>query len=230
MATSTTPSSLPGDEPHLGEPRLDEVPPVGGGDGENESSLSTRTIVEWIVVVAGAVLVALVLKTFVVQAFFIPSESMQPTLFVDDRVLVSKITYRLRDVKRGDIVVFEHPTTVERGTENKDLIKRVIALPGESLFFEGGQVHVNGQLLAEPYLPPGTETDPAPANEAYERDGSRHQCTRLEPCVVPAEALWVMGDNRPRSQDSRYIGPVPLSEVIGRSFVIIWPPSRIGGL
>jgi signal peptidase I len=223
MATSTSPSgnsSLPGDEP----------PVTDAPFADDEERLPTRAIVEWVVVVAGAVLVSLVLKTFVVQAFFIPSESMEPTLLVNDRVLVSKVSYRMHDVRRSDIVVFEQHPVVEGGTEIKDLIKRVIGLPGERLFFEDGNVFVNDQQLAEPYLPPGTETKPAPREHAWEHDGHHDQCTRGEPCEVPSETVWVMGDNRTKSQDSRYIGPVPVSDIVGRSFVIIWPPSRIGGL
>jgi len=225
MATSTSPSgnsSLPGEEPSVSdEPFIDDA---------GDERLPTRAIVEWVVVIAGAVLVSLILKTFVVQAFFIPSESMEPTLLVNDRVLVSKISYRIHDVQRSDIVVFEQHPVVEGGTEIKDLIKRVIGLPGERLFFEDGHVFVNDQQLAEPYLPAGIETKPAPREAAWEHDGRRHQCTRVEPCEVPSETVWVMGDNRPKSQDSRYIGPVPMSDIVGRSFVIIWPPSRIGGL
>jgi len=216
MAISTSRTPRPEDGPPPGEPpQWDEDDGPGTG----------RSVVEWVVVVAGAILVALIIKTFVMQAFYIPSASMEPTLLTNDRVLVNKVSYHLHDVNRTDIVVFEHPT-IEGGDEIKDLIKRVIGLPGEQLFFEDDKVFIDGQPLDEPYLPPGTDTDPAPREQAFQNQ----QCTREEPCTVPQEAVWVLGDNRTNSQDSRYIGPVPLDVVIGRAFVTIWPLSRVGGL
>jgi signal peptidase I len=217
MATSTSQNARPEDEPPTGEPPRwedDEDRPRPG-----------RSIVEWVVVVAGAVLVALVIKTFVVQAFYIPSESMEPTLLKNDRVLVNKVSYRLHGVNRGDVIVFEH-SAVEGGTEIKDLIKRVVGLPGEQIAFEQDHVLIDGQALSEPYLPAGTATKPAPRELAF---GER-QCTRAEPCTVPPASVWVMGDNRTNSQDSRYIGPVAQDVIVGRSFVIVWPFNRLGGL
>ena len=212
MSTSRSPSSE-------GEP--DD--PATWGDGEGSGA--GRSAVEWVVVVAAAVLVALVIKTFVMQAFYIPSASMEPTLLTNDRVLVNKLSYRLHQVNRGDIIVFERPT-MEGGDQITDLIKRVVGLAGEQLFFEDDRVHINGRTLDEPYLPAGTVTQLAPKELAFEG----RQCTRAEPCTVPQGSVWVLGDNRTNSQDSRYIGPVSLDVVIGRAFVTIWPPSRIGGL
>jgi signal peptidase I len=217
MATSTSrPARSEGEPPLGGPPSPDDV---------DEGPTAGRSVVEWVLVVAGAVLVALVIKTFVVQAFYIPSESMEPTLLKNDRVLVNKISYRLHPVNRGDVVVFERPT-LEGGSEIKDLIKRVVGLPGEQIFFDADRVWINGDLLAEPYLPPGTQTKLAPPEQAFEG----HQCTRAAPCAVPAGSVWVMGDNRVNSQDSRFIGPVRLDVIIGRSFVIVWPLTRLGGL
>lgn len=184
----------------------------------------TRSLVEWIVVVVGAVLVALIIKTFVMQAFFIPSESMVPTLKINDRVLVNKLSYRLHDVNRGDIIVFERPEG-ESNDQVKDLIKRVIALPGESLVINDNKIYINGQQLAEPYLPAGTINTPGPGGATW-----THKCTTDDPCVVPEGTVWVMGDNRTNSKDSRYIGPIPEDKIVGRAFVTVWPFDRIGGL
>jgi len=179
-----------------------------------------------------AFLLALLIKTFLVQAFYIPSESMLPTLKVGDRVLVNKVGYHLHHPSRGDVIVFSDPhgEAVQRNPlsgflhwlvegfgvqtdPNKDFIKRVIGLPGETVEFAQCHVMINGRVLKEPY--------------ATVKDcSSTYPATR-----VPAGELFVMGDNRPNSNDSRYgLGYIPYDKVIGRAFVIIWPPSRIGGL
>ena len=180
-----------------------------------------------------AFLLALLIKTFLVQAFYIPSESMEPTLNVGDRVLVNKVVYHLHPPRRGDIIVFEDPKgeVIHRNpvsallhwlTEGlgvssnpeKDFIKRVIGLPGEEVELHLCVVYVDGQPLEEPYLP--------------ENRGS--QC-EYGPTRVPAKSLFVLGDNRGNSRDSRFgLGMIPYDKVIGRAFVIIWPPSRIGWL
>jgi signal peptidase I len=215
MAISTSSSPQSEDEPE----------PTASWQGD-ESNGAGRSVVEWVVVVAAAVLVALVIKTFIMQAFFIPSASMEPTLEINDRVLVNKLSYRFHEVNRGDVVVFERSND-ESVEQISDIIKRVVATPGEKVFFEGGKVFVNGEPLAEPYLPPGTETAPAPREMAF-NDGQ--QCSREEPCGVPDGTVWLMGDNRKNSQDSRYIGPVSTEDIVGRAFVTIWPPGRVGGL
>jgi signal peptidase I len=208
MATPTTSELFPEDAP--------VAPPA-----KHASPSSARTAIEWIVVVAGAVLVALIIKTFVVQAFYIPSESMRPTLEIGDRVLVNKLSYHLHDVNRGDIIVFERPDGAA-DTEIKDLIKRVIALPGEKVILQDHKVYINDHLLNEPYLPPGTLTE---ANGTW-----THSCRADDPCVVPPGTVWAMGDNRMNSKDSRYIGPIPEDKLVGRAFVIVWPVNRFGGM
>jgi signal peptidase I len=179
----------------------------------------TRSLVEWVVVIAGAVIVALVIKTFLIQAFYIPSRSMEPTLEINDRVLVNKLSYDLHDVNRGDIVVFERPES-ERGSDIKDLIKRVVALPGEQLVIKDDTVFVDGQRLVEPYLAPGTTIANGPAEP--------WRCTEEAPCAVPEDSVWVMGDNRPDSRDSRFFGPISEDAIVGRAFVRIWPLDRVG--
>lgn len=180
-----------------------------------------RGLVEWIVVIVGAVVVAMVIKTFLIQAFFIPSQSMETTLDVGDRVLVNKLSYRLHEVNRGDIVVFERPEA-EATDGIKDLIKRVIALPGERLVIRDNTIFIDGKRLEEPYLDPGTVTTNGPA--------SPWRCTDEEPCVIPEGEVWVMGDNRPNSRDSRYFGPIDEDAIVGRAFVRIWPLDRLGFL
>lgn len=179
---------------------------------------SVRSRVEWVMVIVGAVAVATVIHTFVIQAFSIRSVSMNPTLVENDRVLVDKLSYRLHDVSRGDIVVFERPEAAG-GIEEEDLIKRVIGLENEQIAIENNTVYVNDQALEEPYLPEGTVT--------MSSDGVT--CTRDSPCAVPEDHVFVMGDNRSDSSDSRLtnIGPIPEDDIVGRAFVVMWP---LGGI
>jgi signal peptidase I len=170
---------------------------------EREKPSGLRNVAEWLAIAGGALLVAFLIKTFLLQAFYIPSLSMAPTLKVNDRVLVNKLSYDLHDVNRGDLVVFESPPN--EGSQTKDLIKRVIGLPGETVESREGQIYINGQVLQEPYLQPDITTGP------------------MEKVTVPADHLWVMGDNRANSRDSRFFGAIPEDLVIGRAFVRVWP-------
>jgi signal peptidase I len=182
---------------------------------------------EFAVLVVVAALVAITINTFVAQAFYIPSTSMVPQLRVNDRVVVSKLAYRLHDPRRGDVVVFSAPpaeqsparragSPVRRALQGlgrvlgvaesqTELIKRVIGLPGETVEGRGGRVYVDGRPLIEPYLPPGTMT------------------SNFGPIVVPSGHLWVMGDNRTLSSDSRVFGPILRSTVVGRAIWRVWP-------
>jgi signal peptidase I len=181
-----------------------------------------RALVEWVVVVVVALVAALLIKTFAIQAFYIPSPSMVPTLEPGDRVLVNKLSYDFHSVHIGDIVVFRRPpadTTV--GID--DLIKRVVALPGQTIYVNDCRVYVNGKQESQPYLPQGWQ-DP---NSEY----CTVWTTNLpNPYKVPAGDYFVMGDNRKDSYDSRYWGPLPASYIVGRAFVRMWPPSRLGFL
>lgn len=171
---------------------------------------ATRNALEWAVVLVGAVLVALVLRAALFQAFWIPSESMESTLLVNDRVLVNKVSYKLHPVNRGDVVVFVRPEA-DPG-EIKDLIKRVIGLPGDTVQGKNNSVYVNGERLVEPYLDPGTPVED------------------FGPIVVPEGDVFVMGDNRGESFDSRRFGPIPEDRIVGRAFVLFWPLNRVGWL
>jgi signal peptidase I len=177
-----------------------------------------------------ALVVAVVIKTFFFQAFYIPSGSMIPTLEINDRVLVNKLSYRFGAVERGDILVFDSPEAIEidrsllervfrsigeaTGLTSPDtvLIKRVIGLPGETVEVRDNQVYVNGNPIAEPYLPDGVSM-------------------RDEPVItVPADEIFMMGDNRNASNDSRRFGTIPREDIVGRAFVTVWPPRAWGGL
>ena len=176
-----------------------------------------------------AFVIALLIKTFLIQAFFIPSGSMERTLQPGDRVLVQKVSYYFHDPQRGDIVVFEDPHPQDQphrsviggffhwmfqglGVQkpaNEDFVKRVIGLPGDTVWAKGGFVYVNNTKLVEPYLTQKTQDFPK--------------------TQVPAGDLFVLGDNRGNSLDSRYgLGFVPESKVIGKAWLVIWPASRFG--
>jgi signal peptidase I len=176
-----------------------------------------------------------VIKTFLFQAFYIPSESMVPTLEVGDRVLVNKLSYDLHDLHRGDIVVFEaEPNREWHRAGIDDLVKRVVALPGETVTqCETNRICIDGKLLKESYLPKGTVTTMPPELPYITDTGGKRVlvCDRDSPsggCTVPAGKVFVMGDNRTNSQDARANGPIKESSIVGRVFLRIWPPDRIG--
>jgi signal peptidase I len=180
-------------------------------------------LVEWVVLIGSALVIALLIKTFLFQAFYIPSESMRPTLNVGDRVLVNKMSYRLHDVNRGDIVVFETPPNADDANGTiKDLVKRVVALPGETIETREGVVYINGRQLEEPYLTNGVKT--------CELNSNAPACPNYGPRVVESDHVFVMGDNRRESKDSRSFGPIEESSIVGRVFVRIWPLTDLGFL
>jgi signal peptidase I len=178
-----------------------------------------------------ALVLAVLIKTFLFQAFYIPSGSMEATLQINDRVLVSKLSFRFGEIDRRDVVVFDAPDGSQRDGENlvqsalrnvaesiglstprTEFIKRVIALPGETVEIRANRVLIDGVAIDEPYLPAGVQM----------RD--------MDPVTVPGGHVWVMGDNRNVSDDSRSFGPIPIDTIVGRAVAIIWPPSRWGGL
>ncbi len=178
-----------------------------------------RNAIEWAAVVVAAVTVALLISTTTAQAFSIPSKSMEGTLHRGDRVIVNKWSYRLHPIHRGDIVVFTRPKG--EPTKYDDLIKRVIGLPGETVTIAHDHVYIDGHRLSEPYLDAGAITEPVAGQWA---------CTPAAPCKIGKGQIWVMGDNRTDSSDSRYFGPIPESSVVGQAVVRIWPPNRLGRL
>jgi len=203
-------------------PAPDGVPHPSRGDTGGQRT--RKIVVEWVLLIGGALLIAFLIKTFLFQAFYIPSESMTPTLQVGDRVLVNKVSYQLHDVNRGDIVVFEAPD--DPNTDGvKDLVKRVIGLPGETVELRDGQVFVDGDLLEEPYLAAGEVTRPT-QNFAGDCEPPASDST----CVVPPDTFLVLGDNRDQSKDGRVFGPIRESDIVGRVFVRIWPLGDLGFL
>ena len=194
--------------------------------------------------------IAILIKTFLVQAFFIPSASMKPTLVEGDRVLVEKISYALHDPRRGDVVVFEKsvfgqeedvplpedarnflrellglPTGLE-----EDYIKRVVAVAGDTIRYVGNprRMIVNGEQVNQDFIKGGRDKFSSTITSA--------DCKRLEMdevrggCRIPAGRIFVMGDNRANSEDSRILGPIEQDKVIGRAFVVIWPPEDFRSL
>ena len=203
-----------------------------------------RGIAEFPVLVLIAFVIAIGIKTFLLQAFFIPSGSMKPTLQVGDRVLVEKVSYRLRDPRREDVVVFAKevfgavapdvpwPQDVRNflrelaglptGAE-EDYIKRIVATAGDTIRYVGKprQLLINGQAVDQSYVQGGSDRFSSTITSA--------DCKRLEMepadrgCRVPAGRVFVMGDNRSNSEDSRILGPIHEDKIVGRAFVIIWP-------
>lgn len=174
----------------------DETPP-----GAPKPHNPVRTTVEWVAIIVAALLAALLVKTFLLQPFYIPSGSMEPTLRINDRLLVNKLN---RHPDRGEIVVFERPPGEAVGPTNKDLIKRVIALGGDTVEGRDDGVWVNGKKLNEPYV--------------------RNQVTStFAPVTVPKGKVWVMGDNRGNSSDSRRFGAIDDDLIVGKAFVRFWP-------
>ena len=208
-------------EPVKPEPVTVEWPPVGTGRGRKKQppASGVRSLVEWIAVIAGALLVAVLIRTLFLQTFYIPSESMESTLLKNDRVLVNKLSYKVHDVHRGDVVVFKRPPK-ETNTEIKDLIKRVVGLPGETVEGRDCKIYIDGRQLTEPYV----KKDPATGEPQC------NQSNTFAPVKVKAGEVWVMGDNRTNSQDSRVFGAIQQNLIVGRAFVKIWPLSRIGWL
>ncbi|HEY5017209.1 MAG TPA: signal peptidase I [Streptosporangiaceae bacterium] len=175
-----------------------------------------RPLVETVAVVLVAVVLAGLVRTYVFQTFYIPTSSMVPTLGVYDRILVQKAFFTWHDVRDGDIVVFSHPPLDDcPGPDNGDLVKRVIALPGQTIYSSGGSIYVNGRLLSEPYLPRYDPLGP-PIPDA----------TRQHPYRVPAGDFYVLGDNRAISCDSRYWGPIKGSSIVGKAILVWWANSH----
>jgi signal peptidase I len=181
---------------------------VAPPDDPPRSGLSpgARAFFDWVVVVGVALLVAIVVRTFLLAHFVVEGTSMYSTLDSGDRVFVNKLSYHLHDPNRGDVVVLHELT----GAAERDLIKRVIGLPGDEIEMSNCEVRIDGALLQEPYLDPTVVTpgrcgDDIPAQ------------------VVDEGHVFVMGDNRAGSQDSRALGQISFDDLVGRAFVVFWP-------
>ena len=207
-------------------------------DGFRSSDL--RTILEWLAVIVAALTVALLIKAFVLQAFWIPSESMETTVNEGDRILVNKVSYRLHEVRRGDLVVFKKlPGT---GGNTDDLIKRAIALPGETIevrddgriwIWGPGETPEDAKRLEEPYLSPDDALLQLPSSNADPTAFGHESCVNGDSatrCTLADGSFFMMGDNRNQSQDSRFFGPIPEENIVGRAFLRIWPLGDIDTL
>jgi signal peptidase I len=228
---------------------VERHPRPGEGSPERKKSSVIGYIAELPILILFAFGIAVLIKTFLVQAFFIPSGSMLPTLQVGDRVLVEKVSYLLRDPSPGDVVVFARSVFgVEQdlpwpqdarnfvrellglpsGNE-EDYIKRIVAVGGDTVRYSGTprKLVVDGKLVPEPYLDSRDTGSPT----VTDRDCRRLRMTRQgAACLVPEGKVFVMGDNRGNSEDSRVIGTIGQDKIVGHAFVVIWPPSDFSGL
>ena len=189
-------------------------------NSEPQPSASTngqglQLIREWVTVLVVALVIAITVRSLILQQFYISGPSMQTTMFQDNRVLVNKLSYRLHDIHRGDVVVFDRVTVDGEVVQHDDLIKRVIGLSGETISIKDCQIFIDGKLLAEPYL---NDYDLAQSSV-----DDRCRVPMMDETLIPENHLFVMGDNRPQSFDSRMFGSIEQNLVVGRAFVIIWP-------
>lgn len=174
--------------------QITEVPPPG-----NRKS-PTRELLETVIV---ALAIALALRLFVVEVYYVDGSSMEATLHDHERVLVNKFLYRFRMPKPGEVIVFQYPRQPDR-----DFVKRVVAVAGDTVEMRAGKVYVNDQLFTE-----------APSALLSDDDSDKK--------TVPPDSVWVLGDNRNNSEDSRMFGPVPLENIRGLAFFRIWPLGRL---
>jgi len=200
---------------------------------QSKQRSTTGSVIELVTIVAVALGLALAIQAFVVKPFRIPSESMEPTLDVGQRVLVDRITMHFSDPGRGDVVVFKPPAGADRDQcgvshpadqacprptptrSQTNFIKRVVGLPGDHLKVIAGRVWIDGKALKEPYIRPSSDCE---------------ICNLPREITVPPGTFFMMGDNRGESDDSRTWGPVPKKWIIGKAFFTYWPPKRIGTL
>ncbi len=177
-------------------------------EGDNLASEKKGELVVFLkelpILIITAVILAWLIKSFVVQPFYIPSGSMEPTLYPGDRVLVNKFLYRFKEPDAGNIVVFVPP-----GSTDKDYIKRIVAVEGEEIEAKDGKVYIDGKSKNEPYII------------------NMYKSSNYGPERIPSDHVFVMGDNRPNSRDGRVFGPFSNDKIVGKAFMIYWPPRRI---
>jgi signal peptidase I len=186
----------------------------GSGSGGRRPAGATRrrrALTEAAITLVLALLLTVGVRAFVIQTYSIPTTSMVPTLQVGDRIMVLKAFFNWHHLHQGDIVVFSEPPLDRCGGPAGDLVKRIIALPGQTIYSADGTVYVDGRALAEPYLPRVDPLGP-PIPDA----------TRLHPFRVPAGEFYMLGDNRQISCDSRYWGPIKASTIVGRVVLLLW--------
>nr|WP_176444801.1 signal peptidase I [Paenibacillus herberti] len=190
-----------------------QQPTSGGGKARKE-------IFEWVKALAIAAILVWVIRWFLFAPFAVDGPSMQPNFHTGERLIVNKILYDFREPKRGEVVVFHVPQ------QGRDFIKRVIALPGDTVRVEGDDVYVNDQKQEEPYLK-GAIAEAQAKGELWNQNGPNFPNEFVSDMKVPADSFLAMGDNRSNSEDSRRIGYIPYDQVIGRADVIFWPMNDI---
>jgi len=185
--------------------------PVVGMSVEQQAEKKRRSplgiVIELLIIVAAAFAIAMLVQAFVVKPFTVHQVSMQPTLLEGDRILLSRLTYHFRDPRAGDVVVFHSPEHT-----GEDLVKRIVAVAGDRVAIREGDLFVNNTAVDEPYL----------LNEDFKG--------ALQELEVPEGCVFVMGDNRDQSGDSRFFGPIDVDLIIGEAFCIYWPIGRWAGL
>jgi len=180
------------------------MPQTNKNDDSRAKNIA-REILGYVIAILSAVIVAVLIRIFIFEPFIVPTPSMEPTLMVGDKVIINKLAYRFGPVKNGDIVAFHSVTEGE-----KELVKRAIAVEGDTIVLTSeGEVFVNGEKVNEEYLPPGQ--DISYLNQEV---------------TVGADQIFVMGDNRNNSFDSRYFGLIPEENIFGEFLIVYWPPSR----
>lgn len=192
--------------------------PASGGPNNPKPSRAGNEITEWIKALAIAGLLVFVIRWLLVSPFIVDGPSMEPNFWNRERIIVNKVLYDIRKPERGEVIVFHVPE------EGRDFIKRVIGLPGETVKVEGDQVFINGEPLAENYLKDAYDKAHAEgvlynSSDAY----SNFPNEKFPDAVVPEGMVFVMGDNRSNSEDSRRIGFIPTDRIVGRSDLIFWP-------
>ena len=198
----------------LGPASTDPAGAGSAGTGPQRRRRWRRGLTETVVTLLVAALLSVLLRAYAYETFGIPSASMTPTLAVYDRILVQKAFFNWHGVREGEIVVFTHPPLDQcGGVPAADLVKRVIALPGQTIYSSGNSIYISGRLLAEPYLPAYDPLGPPIAS-------SQH------PYRVPPGEFYVLGDDRADSCDSRYWGPIQGSSIIGKAILVIWHDHR----
>ncbi len=213
--------------------------PAGRKSAKKRTTLKSL-LVEYVSLAIVAVLLASIIRNFLGLAFYIPSASMYPTLKVNDRVVVSRLSYRLHDPERGDVIVFRNPDYVEQNKQSvveravrsmfevvgvrqpadKNFIKRIVGLPGDVVAIHDNAVWINGKKLPEPYL-----ADFRARNGVLDWEDQAPFAGK-----IPAKHYWMMGDNRDDSRDSRFFGPVQRSAIVGKAVYRVWPFNRLAGL